>query len=256
MPMVVVMIIVSAYLLLLPYIRKILTNDIANIISLLISVIGVVLSSFAVYYGRKSYCVAQSIFEEGIKMNKKKVLDQVGWELALNLVIPLSTLKNSLLDLKKNDKDVKITDLYSVLKSIKLPNNLNYCESHMSEIWDSLTICNSSDEAFNIIRKVLETYSVFHNKTSGIITTLEGYRTKLLNKGDEAKQDVEYRNEERQSAKKKKDISTLTDLCNAGVIEVEYENEFLDSLTKILDYVNKLPNEIGIEEKIKRVEGK
>ena len=65
-------------------------NDMFN---LLIGVLGLVVSFLGVYYGKKAYIAANKIFQKGIQIGRKEILEQISLEFTTEFFIPFSLFK-------------------------------------------------------------------------------------------------------------------------------------------------------------------
>ena len=65
-------------------------NDMFN---LLIGVLGLVVSFLGVYYGKKAYIAANKIFQKGIQIGRKEILEQISLEFTTEFFIPISLFK-------------------------------------------------------------------------------------------------------------------------------------------------------------------
>lgn len=228
LPSIICGIIILAFLFFWSSIKPVV-DDNANGISAVTGIISVILSGFAVYYGRKAYLVAQDIFEKGISINKEKVINQLGLEFVVDMFIPLSKLKKSLYEYYEDDiQNVLVQELFSVLKNNKLTDRFVYYESHKSEIWDSLTICANQEIAFSEIRSFVNNVERFQNKLDGIITVLDD---KDNLKGE----------------KRLKDIFGEDDKLTKKF------SDLMSGLNEVLAFEKKLPDELGILDKKNRM---
>lgn len=210
-------------------INTIVDNN-ANWISTVTGVISVILSGFAVYYGRKAYIVAQEIFEKGISLNKEKVVDQLGLEFVVDIFIPLSKLiKNIDGCLERYEGNPPVSEIYTILKNNRLPNTFIYYDSHKSEIWYSLTICKNQEKAFGKIRSFVYEALRFQNTLDDSISGLK----RNLNGSNKH---IKLKDLYQRSSNTKKRINYLRETAN-----------------KITDFESRLPKELGIAEKKRKI---
>lgn len=227
LPVIIIVIIIILFLLNWPSIKTLVSNN-ANVISTLIGVISIILSSYAVYYGRKAYLVAQEIFDEGIKMTKEKVLDQLGLELVVYLFIPLTKLQKGIItNIRNGIEDAYVNDLYLTFKNNKLPEKFSFYESHISDIWNALSVCDNQEEAFGNIRHLVEDADKCHNDVNLAV--------KILSKNDSR-------------YKKLKDFNPGPGNQN-HTRNSEKIKDILNDINNILKYETILPEKLGIADK-------
>ena len=231
-----------------PQVENILENEI-NTINTMIGVMGLILSGFAVYYGRKAYCVAQDIFEKGIQINKKKVLDEVGWEFVSDFFIPLSDLYEVVTEYfpKKNGKycpkDNTVEAVYNEFKRIKLPDRFDYWELHKRDAFDALDINEGhenrktgeqhQDKAFFDICEFVGKALELQNRINVVVDKLKKISTT-----------------ERDGGSKKVRLDELFDTMDEnGRISKELD-ELFNQMETLLKYENKLPKELNIKKTI------
>ena len=246
MPFLICIVVVIAILLLcqIPQVNDILNKDI-NIINMLIGVMSLILSGFAVYYGRKAYRVAQDIFEKGIQINKKKVLDEASWEFVSDFFIPLSKLYLvtkayfPIIEGRYCPQDNPVEDVYNELKSIKLPSRFSYWELHKRDIFDALDIddgltygktgeqhqINAFLDIFEFVDKALE----LQNKINAVIEFLK--KNKSVERDGRSKR------------------VRLDELFNKDIYgKINYElDELFHQMETLKKYVNTLPQELNIK---------
>ena len=231
-----------------PRVRCTLENDI-NTINTMIGTMGLILSCFAVYYGRRAYCVAQDIFEKGIQINKKKVLDEVSWEFVSDFFIPLSNLYETLSEYfpktngKYRPKKTAVEDVYNRLKRIKLPDRFNYWELHKRDVFDALDINEghvhrkSNDQQKNkdffdicgFVEKALELQSMIN----GVIRALEKNTTKV-----------------RDLSVKKEMLNEVFDRLNTNGELSNKLDDIFNQMRILMEYENSLPEELNIKRTI------
>lgn len=211
-------------------IKTIFDNN-AGWIGAVTGVISMILSGFAVYYGRKAYIVAQDIFEKGINLNKERVVEELGLEFVIDIFIPLSKLKKNIEGCyETSDSDPLVSVIYLILKNNRLPNKFVYYETHKSEIWYSLTICENQEKAFGIIRSFVEEVIRFQNILEDSILGLSKYLDK--NKSMDLK---------------------LNDLSHSSKDAYKRVLYLQETVKKIMEYENMLPKELGITEKKNKI---
>lgn len=207
------------------------------LISLLVGIIGLTLSAFGVYYGRKAYRVAQDIFDDGLQIQKQEVLSHLSVEIITEFINPLNKFKISTNSLWTNTYDTQnVFTVRDILKDNAFSVEFPYFDIHKGDIWDSLTVCGEAEQgkAFNDILNFVNKAKRFGDAVNNLCRAL-----------DECLEDI-------------KEIShntTLNDLfekCKNSNKKYYLNKNIFDRgremIKEISDYVEKLPKELEISE--------
>ena len=130
------------------------------IISIVIGIIGLIISFFGVYYGKKAYEAANKIFKEGIELDKGKVLEQISLEFVSVFFIPFHDFVRATKNMWESESYEKILveHFLGTINDHRIYINFPYYDLHKGELWSALSICETVDQAkaFNTISKFVE----------------------------------------------------------------------------------------------------
>ena len=136
-----------------------------NIISIAIGIIGLVISFFGVYYGKKAYEAANKIFKEGIELDKGKVLEQISLEFVSVFFIPFHDFIRATKNMWESEsyETILVEHFLGTINDHRIYINFPYYDLHKGELWSALSGCETVDqaEAFNTISKFVEKAKFF-----------------------------------------------------------------------------------------------
>lgn len=198
-------------------------------VSTAIGAAGLILSGFGVYYGRKAYVAANNIFENGIRMDKKKVLEQVSLELVISFFIPFSKFKIATDPFRDKPYEKRVSYLNDALSNTMFQVKFPYFDMHKGELWDSLDSCGEAGQAkaFNRVVAFVEKAHRLEQSIHELQKILDDYLRQ--DKGSKANDTLEQFFAERPNVNK--------ELFDKG----------LDLLDELEELAEKLPEELEIE---------
>lgn len=207
-------------------------NEILNI---LIGVVSIGVSVCGVYFGRKAYYVAKEIFDKGLSLDKKKVLQQVSLEFVTDFFIPLSRFKTATRSLLDSPCDTQnVLHVRDLIKDNTFFVQFPYFDVHKGDIWDSLENCKdmSQSEAFNMIMDFVEKARSFDRINADLYERLD-----------------KYLDSDNLAGKQERAVSTLKDFfetCQS--VNQDMFNKGMKMIDELMQYEYKLPKELNISE--------
>lgn len=207
-------------------------NEILNI---LIGVVSIGVSVCGVYFGRKAYYVAKEIFDKGLSLDKKKVLQQVSLEFVTDFFIPLSRFKTATRSLLDSPCDTQnVLHVRDLIKDNTFFVQFSYFDVHKGDIWDSLENCKdmSQSEAFNMIMDFVEKARSFDRINADLYERLD-----------------KYLDSDNLAGKQERAVSTLKDFfetCQS--VNQDMFNKGMKMIDELMQYEYKLPKELNISE--------
>lgn len=207
-------------------------NEILNI---LIGVVSIGVSVCGVYFGRKAYYVAKEIFDKGLSLDKKKVLQQVSLEFVTDFFIPFSRFKTATRSLLDSPCDMQnVLHVRDLIKDNTFFVQFPYFDVHKGDIWDSLENCKdmSQSEAFNMIMDFVEKARSFDRINADLYERLD-----------------KYLDSDNLAGKQERAVSTLKDFfetCQS--VNQDMFNKGMKMIDELMQYEYKLPKELNISE--------
>jgi tetratricopeptide (TPR) repeat protein len=206
-----------------------------EVITFLIGVVSILVSFLSAYYGRKAYRVAKEIFEKGLRIDRKKVLQQISLEFVTGFFIPLANFRRVMKPVleKSYDKE-KVLYIRGLIKDNAFSVRFPYFDVHKGEVWDSLIICEDMDQAtaFNSIMDFAEKARNFDRAVTDLSESLNDY---LYANGVEENQ--------RRANSCMKDFF---DICQS--VNRDMFNQGMRMMEELAQYEYKLPKELEISD--------
>lgn len=146
------------------------------LISALVGILGLVLSAFGVYFGRKAYLVAQKIFDDGLYIKKQEVLSHVSVEFITEFIHPFEDFKISTKSLWENAYNTQnVFAVRDILKNNAFSVTFPYFDVHKGDIWDSLEVCGEAEQgkAFNDVIKFVDKAKRFGDAVNNLYKKLD-----------------------------------------------------------------------------------
>nr|WP_305142188.1 hypothetical protein [uncultured Acetatifactor sp.] len=146
------------------------------ILSILISILGLILSGFSVYFGRKAYKTANDIYRDGLQIRKKEVLSHVSVEFITEFINPFSEFQISTKSVWENAYDIQ--NVFAAREMLK-HNNFSvafpYLDVHKGDVWDSLAVCGEDGQgkAFNNILRFVDHARRFGDAVNNVYKRLD-----------------------------------------------------------------------------------
>lgn len=205
------------------------------VLSILIDILGIIISLFGVYFGRKAYRVAKEIYEKGINLNKEKVLRQISLEFVTGFFIPLSKFKTATRSILVNAcDDQRVLHVRDLIKDNQFFVLFPYFDAHKGDVWDSLSICEDMEQAkaFNTMMDFVDKARSFDRAISDLYDRLNTYL-----------------NPDKKGEDKSRAISTLKDFFDMDQsVNQETLNKGMRMIDELLQYEDKLPKELSISQ--------
>ena len=146
------------------------------LISALVGIVGLILSAFSVYFGRKAYFVAQKIFDDGLQIKKQEVLSHVSVEFITEFINPFENFLISTKSLWENSYDIQnVLTVRDTLKNNAFSVAFPYFDVHKGDIWDSLAVCGEVEQgkAFNDILRFVDKAKRFGDAVNNLYKKLD-----------------------------------------------------------------------------------
>lgn len=151
-------------------------NDMFN---LLIGVLGLVVSFLGVYYGKKAYIAANKIFQKGIQIGRKEILEQISLEFTTEFFIPFSLFKGGTKNLwiGRSMDQMRVRDIRNAIKKYKFHIRFSYYDSHKGDLWNALNQDESvkQGDAYRKISEFTEKARGFERMINDLQEMLEDY---------------------------------------------------------------------------------
>jgi hypothetical protein len=207
-----------------------------DVIGIVIGLVGVVVAVFGVIYGRKGYRVAKEIFDKGLRIDKKKVLQQVSLEFVTGFFIPFSKFKTAAKPIQEKTSDAQnVLHVRNMIEEHTFSVQFPYYDVHKGDVWDSLEICKEMEQAdaFNAIADFVEEARKFDRAITDLYERLNDYLSP----------DNALESQRRAGA-------TLQDFFyTSQSVNQEVFDKGMDMMDKLSEYENRLPKELEISEK-------
>lgn len=198
-------------------------------------VLGIAVSLWGVYFGRKAYRVAKEIFEKGLQIDKEKILRQISIEFVTGFFIPFSKFKAATKSVLENPCDTQsVLHVRDLIKDNTFSVQFPYLDVHKGEVWDSLDICKDMEqaEAFNMIMEFVEKARSFDRAITDLHDRLN-----------------DYLNVKESEESQKRAASTLKDFFDiCQIVNQDIFNRGMKMIEELSEYENKLPKELDIPE--------
>lgn len=232
-------------------------GDIISVLSLFVAIV-------STFFGRLSYKTAQNIYKNGIQNDCKSIYSQLGLEIVWNIVIPFRKFKNIMQDVLNEEKleQEKVETVYKVLDSCRFKISTPYWNLHKGEIWDAIEKDtpkkkfwknktkpeNEEDIRFVEIQDFFKKAEEFERGVQKICNAMENY----LYPKETGKSNNNPENSNDSDDPKDTIMEVfLGQKRNSNIYQKS--NEKMQELDRAID---KLPVELEIEKKYKRITGK
>jgi len=201
------------------------------LLNTIMEIIGLILSAFSVYFGRKAYLVAQKIFDDGLQIKKQEVLSHVSVEFITEFINPFENFLISTKSLWENAYDAQnVFAVRDILKNNAFSVAFPYFDVHKGDIWDSLAVCGETEQgkAFNDILRFVDKAKRFGDSVNN-----------LYKKLDECLEDTQ-------------ELSAVTTLNDLFQISKNLNKDMFERgremIKEMEEYVSRLPEKLKITE--------
>lgn len=221
--------------------------------------------------------VAWQIYFRGIRRNNKRILQQVGFEFAVEFIIPFYELINALhFVLKEEESRVDVHAVCSILKVQDFLKEFPYWETHKSDVWEALMknrgirnrIRNQIQRMFSEEKylKELHNSSAKYKNIQEFVQAVQSsrigikvlrdsmyeylYPSKELNSLNETNTKS---NENGQTIQQEQNEEMLKDYLKASMRNEEYYRKGIRLLNEMQTYIIQLPEELFVEHYIQRI---
>lgn len=146
----------------------------------ILSVFSIIVAIWGVRYGKKAYFVAKQIFNEGIQLDKNKVLQCLSLEFVTDFFIPFAEFKTRTKDIRQLNADysaILVTVVKDNLKFEMNPASFLYFYNNKGDVWNAVDNLKgmSQTEAFNGIMDFIDDAKLFKKYVEELRELMNGY---------------------------------------------------------------------------------